>query len=188
MSPCRSKPASPALISVLPLTALVTLMAMLVGCGEAPEDTQEGSIALLEIAERGDLSALDALLRRRADTDSRDSCDWTPLMKAALNGHTDVVRRLLDAGASVDAADKGGYTSLMLAASNNHAAVVELLLDHGAMIDAQERTQGFTALIWAAQRGHAETVSLLLRRGADPTLPDFDGKTVADHAQATGAG
>jgi ankyrin repeat protein len=151
-------------------------------CGDSAQTVQEQGLALLEIAERGDVSALDALLKRRADADYRDSCHWTPLMKAALNGHLESVQRLLNAGAEADAADKGGYTSLMLAASNNHADVVALLLDHGAMIDAREDTQGFTPLIWAAQRGHRATVELLLARGADPTLPDFEGKTAAERA------
>lgn len=152
--------------------------------GAGLDDPGEG---LIEIAERGDVSALDALLGRQdAYADVRDSCDWTPLMKAALNGHREAAARLLAAGASVDAADKGGYTSLLLAASNNHTAVVELLLDQGAMIDAQERTQGYTPLIWAAQRGHRDSVALLLRRGADATLPDLAGLTAADHARAGG--
>jgi ankyrin repeat protein len=175
-------PRRAALLLALPLTLVLTVS----GCGRTPADSQEQDMQLLEIAERGDVSALDALLRRHADADVRDSCHWTPLMKAALNGHRDAVRHLLDAGAAVDAEDKGGYTALMLAASNNHPEVVEMLLDHGAMIDAQERTQGFTALIWAAQRGHLDTVALLLRHGADVTLPDFEGKTAADRALEEG--
>jgi ankyrin repeat protein len=172
-----------------PVTSLLVLPLALAlaisGCGRTPADSQQ-DMQLLEIAERGDVSALDALLRRHADADVRDSCHWTPLMKAALNGHPDAVRHLLDAGAAVEAEDKGGYTALMLAASNNHPRIVEMLLDHGAMIDAQERTQGFTALIWAAQRGHLDTVTLLLRRGADATLPDFEGETAADRALEEG--
>jgi len=170
------------------LLALLVLAIPLLpaGCGDSPEQAQQRGAELLTLAERGDVSALDALLGRHADADVRDSCQWTPLMKAALNGHRDAVARLLAAGADVDAADKGGYTALMLAASNNHADVVELLLEQGAMIDAQERTQGFTALSWAAQRGHAETVQVLLRHGADTTLPDLEGKTAADHARAEG--
>jgi len=164
--------------------AALTVLLLLAGCGA--EDPQERGMALLDTAARGDVSALDALLGGHADADYRDSCDWTPLMKAALNGHLPAVQRLLDAGADVDAADKGGYTGLMLAASNNHADVVRLLLEHGAMIDARESTQGYTALIWAAHRGHQETVSVLLEHGADPTLPDFEGKTADQHAVEQG--
>jgi ankyrin repeat protein len=174
--------------SKLHLNALVSaifLSLLLLGCGESPDAQQEAD-QLLGFAERGDVSALDALLGRKADANVRDLCDWTPLMKAAVNGHLDAAQRLLEAGASVDAADKGGYTALLLAASNNHAALVELLLDHGAMIDAQERTQGYTPLIWAAHRGHAETVAALLRRGADPTLPDSRGLDAARHASDQG--
>ena len=159
---------------------------LLIGCGDSAEQARERAEALLMTAERGDIGALDALLGRNPDTDVRDSCDWTPLMKAALNGHPDAAERLLAAGAAVDAVDKGGYTALMLAASNNHADVVDLLVERGAMIDAQERTQGFTALIWAAQRGHADAVATLLRHGADATLPDLEAKTAADRARAEG--
>jgi len=169
---------------LLPLILAVALAQT--GCGNTAQDLQEQGMELLQIAERGDVSALDALLKRDANADYRDSCDWTPLMKAALNGHVDAIQRLLAAGAAVDAKDKGGYTALMLAASNNHAEGVALLLDRGAMIDAQELTQGFTALTWASQRGHRETVELLLARGADKTLPDFEGKTAADRAAEQG--
>ena len=170
--------------AVLPI--ILALALAQTGCGDSPHDQQEQGMELLRIAERGDVSALDALLKRDANADYRDSCDWTPLMKAALNGHADAVQRLLAAGADIDAKDKGGYTGLMLAASNNHADIVALLLDRGAMIDAQELTQGFSALTWAAQRGHRETVELLLARGADKTLPDFEGKSAADRAAEQG--
>jgi ankyrin repeat protein len=180
--PILHLPPLPALAAIAALTAPL----LLTGCGDSPEQAQQRAAELLAVAERGDVSALDALLGRRADADVRDSCDWTPLMKAALNGHRDAVARLLGAGASVDAADKGGYTALMLAASNNHAGVVDLLLQRDAMIDAKENTQGYTALIWAAHRGHAEVVETLLRHGADTTLPDFKGQTAAEHARAEG--
>jgi uncharacterized protein len=148
--------------------------------------SQEQETALLEIAEQGDLSALNALLKPSTKVDVRDSCDWTPLMKAALYGHIDVVVRLLDAGAEIDARDNGGYTAMMLAASNNHAPIVDLLLDRGAMVDHQEATQGWTALSWAAGKGHAKTVEVLLRHDADRTLEDFAGHTAADRAREGG--
>jgi uncharacterized protein len=141
---------------------------------------------LVLVAERGDTRALDAILKRDPRPDVRDHCDFTPLMKAALNGHAETLERLLAAGAAVDAEDKGGYTSLMLAASNNHAAIVERLAAQGAMVDHQEATQGWTALIWAAKQGHAEAVKALLARRADATLRDFSGRTPADWARETG--
>lgn len=173
----------PQRLSALTLAAVLALG--LGGCGDEADTADTSPVDdLLAIAERGDVTALDVLLGRKAEPNVRDECHWTPLMKAALNGHGDVVARLLAAGATVDAVDKGGYTALMLAASNNHADVVTLLLDQGAMIDATERTEGYTALAWAAQRGHLATVQTLLARGADRTLPDLKGQSSAALAQA----
>ena len=163
----------------------VLLLLLLAGCSDAP-DSQQQAEALLSGAETGDVSTIERLLGERADANARNSCDWTPLMMAAVNGHVDAVERLLAAGAEVDAVDQGGYTPLLLAASNNHTEVIKQLLAQGAMIDAQEKTQGYTPLIWAAHRGHRKAVELLLAHGADTTLPDFEGKTAADHAREEG--
>lgn len=168
-----------------PATGWLIFCLVLIGCGQAP-DPQQQAEELLSVAETGDIAALDRLLGDRVDANPRNSCDWTPLMMAAVNGHAQASARLLAAGAEVDAVDQGGYTALLLAASNNHTDIMEQLLDQGAMIDAQEQTQGYTALIWAAHRGHREAVELLLERGADVTLPDFEAKTAADHAREQG--
>ncbi|MBK1631248.1 hypothetical protein CKO31_10955 [Thiohalocapsa halophila] len=173
---------------LLPVLLILPAVLLVGGDNDTSQSPQAGKQApsLLEVAEQGDVSALDALLERRADANVRDSCDWTPLMKAAVNGHLQVAERLLAAGAAVDAVDQGGYTALLLAASNNHAQLVELLLAHGAMIDAQEQTEGYTPLIWAAHRGHAETVQVLLEHGADATLPDLAGHGALWHAATQG--
>ncbi|HSO84800.1 ankyrin repeat domain-containing protein [Thiocapsa sp.] len=173
------------LIRILALLAIAILVAF-AAFHQSDSTPEAGGSALLDFAEQGDLSALNALLKPSTKVDVRDSCDWTPLMKAALYGHLDVVERLLDAGADIDAQDKGGYTAMMLAASNNHAPIVDLLLSKGAMIDHQEQTEGWTALIWTAGKGHAKTVEVLLRHGADETLKDFAGRTAEDHAREAG--
>lgn len=161
------------------------LVLSLVGCSDAPQSAQKAE-QLLEMAEAGDVAAIERLLGDRVNANVRNSCDWTPLMMAAVNGHPDAVERLLSAGAAVDAEDQGGYTALMLAASNNHVDVMEQLLAQGAMINAKEQTQGYSPLIWAAHRGHREAVALLLAHQADRTLPDFEGQTAAEHAREQG--
>jgi ankyrin repeat protein len=170
-----------ALASTLSLLALFSVS----GCSESQAPHAQAE-ELLSVAEMGDVSAVEQLLGQQVDAKVRNSCQWTPLMMAAVNGHRAAVERLLSAGAEVDAVDQGGYTALLLAASNNHGPVMEQLLDQGAMIDAKEQTQGYTPLIWAAHRGHRDAVELLLERGADTTLPDFEGKTAADHAREQG--
>lgn len=172
------------LLRILALTAIALFVAF--AAFHRSDPAPEPGAALLDIAEQGDLSALNALLKPSTRVDVRDSCDWTPLMKAALYGHSEIVVRLLDAGAEIDAQDNGGYTAMLLAASNNYAGIVDLLLSRGAMVDHQEHTKGWTALIWAAGQGHAESVEILLRHGADRTLGDFAGLDAADHAREAG--
>lgn len=164
---------------------------ILTGCGPREAAEQEPATPpLLQIAERGDLPALDRMLASQGGTNVnvRDHCQWTPLMKAALNGHLEAARRLLAAGAWVDAADEGGYTALMLAASNNQPALVRLLKEHGADLNHTEPGLGWTALIWAAKQGHREAVEALLRLGADPQRRDREGNSAADWARRNGHG
>jgi hypothetical protein len=165
---------------IRPSVWLVTLLLVTACSGEYSE---EAGAAMLAAAERGDLTTLDGLLRRDVSVDVRDSCRWTPLMKAALNGHREAVERLLAFGSAVDAGDSGGYTALMLAASNDHAGIVELLLQHGADINHVESTNGWTALIWAAKRGHEETVATLVDYGAERSVRDHRGLTARTWAQ-----
>lgn len=171
----------------IPLIALLLpLLPLWHGCGS---DTPEQSLvdappALLIAAETGDLPTLTSLIEGDgAVIDVKDACFWTPLMKAALNGHAEAVKRLILAGADVNQKDKGGYTSLMLAASNNHPDVIDLLLGAGADIDRVEITKGWTALIWAAKRGHRAAVERLLVHPVDRDIRDFSGKRAVDWAR-----
>lgn len=154
----------------------------LAGCGEETTLAESDAPALIVAAEHNDLAQLDRLLNDKPAVDVRDHCEWTPLMKAALNGHLQVAERLLAAGAQTGLGDKGGYTALMLAASNNHAGLVRLLLEYGADPNHRERTHGWTALIWAAKRGHLASVDALLQAGADTRFLDNDHMSALDWA------
>ena len=143
---------------LLPPVAILGLDERVAGEAGVPE--------LVLAAEAGDLKRLEALLSDAGQVDLRDACRWTPLMKAALNGHRAVVERLLREGADVNAQDKGGYTALMLAASNNHVEIVRRLAEAGADLDHREQTRGWTALSWARRQGHREMVRLLEGLGA----------------------
>lgn len=164
----------------------ILLLVTLTACSDNSDKDQfmPKTHPLFSAIEAGDQKTVaDILIRegkKRGLVDSRDECGWTPLMKAALNGHAAIAQQLINAGASVDLKDSGGYTALLLAASNNHDKLVRLLLNQGADINHQEQTKGWTALIWSAKRGHDEVVNLLLQRGADKAIRDFEGKSAAD--------
>ncbi len=151
---------------LLPFLVLFLLPPLLVYTLDKHPQAEPKTPEVVLAAEAGDLERLDRLLSRSGEADLRDACRWTPLMKAALNGHERIVQRLLQEGVDVNAEDKGGYTALMLAASNDHAHIVALLAEAGADINHRERTNGWTALSWAQRLGHDETVQLLKKLGA----------------------
>lgn len=112
------------------------------------------------------------------DIDARNTADETPLMMAALKGHTELARRLIARKAQVD---KAGWAPLHYAATSGHLDVMELLLQHGASIDARS-PNGTTPLMMAAMYGTPEAVKLLLEKGADVELKNQLGMTALDFA------
>ena len=115
----------------------------------------------------------------RANVDSRDKSDRTPLLWAVQNGHEAVVKLLLATGkVDVDSRDKSDRTPLLWAAQKGHEAVVKLLLATGKVdVDAKDKG-GLTSLLWAAIRGDEAVVKLLLTTGkADVDAKDEGGLT-----------
>ena len=111
--------------------------------------------------------------------DARNPVDESPLMMAALKGHTELVQLLIDKGADVN---KTGWAPLHYAASFGHLQIMQMLLDAHAYIDA-ESPNGSTPLMMAAQYGTASAVKLLLEGGADPLVKNQLGLTAIDFAQ-----
>ena len=85
-----------------------------------------------DAAERGDASALRALLEAGEDVNSRDRYGQTALMLAARNGQLATARVLVEAGADLDHTAKYRLSALMLATINGHDLVAQLLLEAGA--------------------------------------------------------
>jgi ankyrin repeat protein len=167
--------------------------------------TMGGMTPLMVAAEAGAVEAVHALIKARADVQTRDNCRATALHYAArgrkvlerggeaaataaaeaLTSPTSpaaiVTALLLDANASVSAVSLGASagetgTPLHWAAASGRVAVADMLLNCGAEPSSAEGHGGFTPLHVAAASGNKEMAAFLLSRGADPTATDLKGR------------
>jgi ankyrin repeat protein len=139
-----------------------------------PEASGNGTTALHWAVYQHDVELTRALLEAGADPSVRNLFGSTPLMEAAIVGHTALIALLLEAGADVESANYEGQTALMAVARTGNTEAARLLLDAGADPNAYETWGGQTALMWAAARRHPEMLRLLAEHGADPNARSFD--------------
>ncbi len=89
---------------------------------------------------------------------------FTPLHRAAQEGHKELAELLLAKGADVNAKTTDGATPLHRAAHYGHQQLAELLLAKGADVNAKS-IDGVTPVHVAAQQGYKELVELLRKHG-----------------------
>ncbi|HEY6508435.1 MAG TPA: ankyrin repeat domain-containing protein [Vicinamibacterales bacterium] len=119
-----------------------------------------------DAAMRGDLSAVRALIAKKADVNAPQGDGATALHWAVFRGQTDLLDVLLKAGANPKVANRAGSTPLWLASINGDAAAIRALLDAGA--DPNERLPlGRTPLMAAARTGTVDAMAVLIDRGAN---------------------
>lgn len=138
---------------------------------------------IADAAERSDLGALRALLKRNDDVNAPQADGMTALHWAVYRDDLPTARLL--ASARVAVTNRYGVTPLSLACQNGNTAMVEWLLERGADPNTAVRG-GETVLMTAARTGRPGPVKALLVRGAQVDAKERRGQTALMWAAAEG--
>ena len=126
-------------------------------------------IAPLHLAAyRGSVPCMEALLEYGADINVQESWGQTPLMLAALRGHTEALIYLLqntNCDTHVREYQYGGQVA-HVAMETKELATLQLLLDGGSDPNATRTSDGASLLQLAIEHRFTEGVQLLLKYGA----------------------
>jgi len=138
-----------------------------------------------EAAALGDMAALTALLKKKANANARSGDGWTALHLAGFFGKREAVDLLLKHGASVSAVAGTPDKNQPLQAAISGAcdlAIITALIAAGADVN-HAGASGITPIHSAGARGDLEAIRLLGSAGANADVKMTDGRTPADLAQ-----
>ncbi|PPI84865.1 ankyrin repeat domain-containing protein [Marinobacter maroccanus] len=153
------------------LLILLPLLAFLSACASpnqpvalSPEALAEADALLISAAGDGEKRRVQLLLSAGADVNTSDRNGYTPVMRAAENGHLSVVKVLVAAGANVNVS-QGGESLLMKIVANGDLLTAERLVAAGADVNYRAR-DGQTALDIARATNNRDLEMLLVQAGA----------------------
>jgi len=135
--------------------------------------------------------ALGALAKADADMNALEHDYYDVLTIAAVENDPELLQLAMDLGNRADlTTSRYEGTALIAAAHLGHHEVVRRLIAGGAPLD-HINNLNWTALIEAVILGdgghdHIETVRALVAAGADRSIPDRQGVTPLEHAEARG--
>ncbi len=110
---------------------------------------------------------------------------WTPLQRAAFEGHKEIVRLLIAKGAVLDTIHDNRHSALYQASLMGHKEIVALLVAQGA--DLTPTPDGWTPLLHASSEGDTQLVDLLIENGADVNTKNASGWTALLYAACAGS-
>ncbi|QDT00589.1 ankyrin repeat domain-containing protein [Adhaeretor mobilis] len=185
------------------LVTTLLLLFLLLGCGELPLSltrnqtpavdwfSDDGVLALVESAERGDTKAIDRLVAKGVDVNSCGKGNITPLIRALLSRNKEGFMSLLEHGADPNILTIRGESALNLAAELSEEYWLKALLEHGADPDLEntgipfESFTGQTPIYYAISKEQVKNVKLLIKAGANVNHQDIYERTPMYTAAAT---
>ena len=145
-----------------------------------------GAALIVQAAADGDASKVEMLLSQGARVDARDQ-GFTPLLIAALRGHTEVCKLLLETGkANVKETNPSGHTALLVAALRGHSEVCELLLAAGSDVEENKPVTQSRPLHYAAIHGHERIIQMLVEHKTNVNSRNKIESTRDGHAPVFG--
>jgi len=126
---------------------------------------------LLSAARTGDITSINALVKRGARVNAQNKLGWTALNAAADYGKKGAINALISSGANVHIGDNQGWTPLHRAALKGHDKAVKSLIEAGAWPNCVEEN-GKSAVHLAAAGGYTDILSQLLSAGGNPDIRD----------------
>ncbi len=150
-----------------------------------------GRTPYLVAAYRGDITAMEILVKGGADPQAKDSQNYDAITILAVANRVEAMRAAIRLGGdpkSITSPYLG--TALIAAAHLGHADVVKVLIDAGSPLD-HINNLGWTAVIEAIVLGdgganHQRCLRDLLAAGANPNLADRSGVTPLKLAEGRG--
>jgi ankyrin repeat protein len=154
-------------------------------CAPVLGGTVPSSTALVDAAERGDESAVRALLKQRVDVNIAGSGEASALLWVARRQNLALAKELVRAGADVNKPNAYGVRPLHVAIENSDLPMVQMLLAARADPSVADAT-GEPLLISAAKVGDSRVVEALLDAGAPVNAADSAFQQTALMAAARG--
>lgn len=135
-----------------------------------------------------DISILEYLIKKGADTSIATTNGQTPLIAAAYSNHLDRINAIIATGKiNINSVAKGGHTALSNAVENGNDKMVKAILAvKDIKIISNKKDDGESSLFIAASQGKVKIVELLLKvEGIDieAKRDPGDGKTALQIAE-----
>ncbi|OAQ77730.1 ankyrin repeat domain-containing protein 28 protein [Purpureocillium lilacinum] len=144
-----------------------------------------GQTPLSHAAKAGHVPAMALLLRRGANSESKDKDGRTALSLAAGGGHHQAVMELANRKADILSEDDAGRQPMHWACKSGNVDTVAFLIGEGADVAARDKSKS-TPLTWAASAGKVAVVEFLLGQGAAIDWKDGEDRTPISRAAGNG--
>ena len=141
------------------------LLASILIAMSGPANAQNRDQALITAAAKGDLAAVERLIREGASVAARDTRGRTALLAATHGNHVALARALISAGSDVNAKDDIQDSPFLYAGAEGRIEILKMTLPTADLKSTNR--YGGTALIPAAHHGHVEAVRILLATQID---------------------